>query len=181
MTLQRNDHDDGAQPAISSHAWALVSLAILLLCGAGCATAGPIQSQVLDAQTGQPVSGAIVLGVWTKRVGLGEHHTELVGVNEVEVDAQGRFVLPRPRGHYDEERITVYKFGYVAWSNHLLFPSLKRRPEQQVPLTIPLELFPPAESHREHMMFIRSATSSVLFGLSDNPKFYNATYREDRM
>jgi hypothetical protein len=181
MILQGNDHDAGTQRAISSHAWGLVALALLLLCGVGCAAAGPIQSQVLDAQTGQPVTGAIVLGVWTKRVGLGEHHTELVGVAETEVDVQGRFVLPRPRGRYDEERVTIYKFGYVAWNNLYKFPLLTLLPERQVPPTIQLEPFPVVGSHHQHMMFIDGATSSGLFGNNDDPKFEGALTIERRM
>jgi hypothetical protein len=152
-----------------------------LLTGIGCA-AGPIHSQVLDAQTGQPVPGAIVLGVWTKRGGLpGLTNTRLVGVQEVEVDAEGRFTLERPTDRYQEEDITVYKFGYLAWSNWLLWPSFKHRPDRQVPPVIRLDAFPPAGNRSDHLMFIGHSRSNVLYGSSKDPKFEQELERERRM
>ena len=181
MTSQKNGRQVGIHRAMSPCAWGLVPLALLLFCGVGCAAAGPIQSQVLDAQTGQSVAGAIGLGVWTKRVGLGEHHTDLVGVVETEVDAQGRFTLPRPRGRYDEESVRVYKFGYVAWNNLYKFPLLTLLRERQVPPTIQLELFPPVESHGDHMRFIRGATSSTVSRRGNRDRFDEAIRKESTM
>lgn len=152
----------------------------LALLGTGCAT-GPIRSQVLDAQTRQPVPGAIVLGVWTKRVGYpGLASGQLVGVKEVEVDDQGRFTLERPEASFGEESVTVYKFGYVAWNNEEVFPSFERRQETKVPGQILLETFPKGGDHERHMRFIRDATIS---GLSARSwvKFREGIDREDRM
>jgi len=157
----------------------------LLLGGTACAVrSGPITSQVLDAQTNQPIAGAVVLGVWTtKGEGIFGAHapTKLVGVQEVETDAEGRFTLARPgMVAEDDEKITVYKFGYVAWSNLYTFPSFKRRPETDVPAQIRLEYFPPGGNHREHM---RSISLGIAAGVYDemNPKFQKAIDHELRM
>lgn len=146
----------------------------------GCATT--LRGQVVDAQTGQPISGAVILGVWTKGGGVpGLSHTDLVGVREAETDGEGRFELEGVSGWLlDEKKITVYKFGYVAWSNEILFPSFKNRPERQLPPEIRLERFPAGASHREHMTFINSATSSSLSARSWI-KFQEAIRREELM
>jgi hypothetical protein len=161
-----------------AHRWrTLVPLVCCALLAMACAHA-PIRGQVLDAHTGQPIPGAIALGVWTKRVGWGESHTVLVGVQETEVDAQGRFTLDRPSPRYEEERITVYKFGYIAWSNRSVWP-FERRRDFKVPSVIGLEQFPANGDHREHLMFIGSARGSSLNYAA--PKFEKELEREWRL
>lgn len=160
----------------------LVGIFVLVFTGTGCA--GTIQGQVLDAQTGQPIAGAIVLGVWTKVAGLpGLHHHELVGVQEVETDAEGRFMLERPRRiiHEDGESVTVYKFGYVAWNNLFEFPTSARRKDARVPQKISLERFPQNQSHQRHTNFISNAARSSFYGLNNMPKFWNVFRQEFEM
>ncbi len=155
-------------------------LLLLVLTGPGCA--GTVKGQVVDAETGQPIEGAIVLGVWTRVAGLpGLHHHELVAVRETETDARGRFMLETPASlRVDEEAITIYKFGYVAWSNLFTFPTWVRREDTRVPPKILLERFPPGENHRRHIGFISDATAGV--GLSSRaPKFWEAVRPEELM
>jgi len=156
----------------------LVGLFVLVFPGTGCA--GTIQGQVVDAQTSQPIAGAIVLGVWTKVAGLpGLHHHELVGVQEVETDAEGRFMLERPRRiiYEDDESVTVYKPGYVAWNNLIVFPNSVRRKDTRLSSQIILERFPSGKGHQRHVSFISGATRG-----KDNPettpKFWNAVRPE---
>jgi hypothetical protein len=154
----------------------------LLLGGTACAArSGPIAAQVLDAQTGQPIPGAIVLGVWTtKGEGIFGAHapTKLAGVKEVETDVQGRFTLERPGMVAEEdESITVYKFGYVAWSNLFLWPTSKRREDSQVPAQILLQVFPEGSDRRRHISFISGATRGG-DNSRDTPKFFQAVQRE---
>lgn len=162
-----------------------LGLAALLLGLPATACGGNIEGQVLDAQTGKPIQGAVVLGVWTKVAGLpGLHHTELVGVREVETDAEGRFTLERPSSPYnqeDGESVTVYKFGYVAWNNLFIFPTSERRKNNQVPTQILLQRFPEGESHRRHISFISGAKRAGMYGYESNPKFESAVDREMRM
>ena len=156
-----------------------VGFFVLVFTGTGCA--GTIQGQVVDAQTGQPIAGAIVLGVWTKVAGLpGLHHHELVGVQEVETDTEGRFMLERPRRiiHEDDESVTVYKFGYVAWNNLFMFPTNQRRKGTLVPSKVILETFPINQSHRRHLDFIDDARFSLLYDQEAIPKFKNALKSE---
>ena len=153
---------------------------LLLLPTTGCA--GSIQGQVLDAQTGQAIPGAVVLGVWTRIAGLpGMHHTELVGVREVETDSEGRFALERPSSRYnreDGESVTVYKFGYIAWNNIFRWPHSERRENYDVPTQIRLESFPPSGDHRKHLDFIDQAGSIFMYGWQAIPKLQRAMERE---
>lgn len=164
----------------------------ILLAGlvAGCVS-GPIRARVLDAETRQPIPGAVVLGVWTKIVGPLLYHHELVGVRETETDAQGRFELERlPSsgldGEGDGQAITVYKFGYVAWSNIYLFPTSKRRESQRIPREIFLDRFPPGSSHERHVYFIWDATRNDMYPRASAPKFQKEfspefeLYRQER-
>jgi hypothetical protein len=161
-------------------AFGVITFLVLALAITGCATT--LRGQVLDAQTGQPISGAVILGVWTKGGGVpGLAHTDLVGVREAETDGEGRFELEGVSGWLlDEKEITVYKFGFVAWSNQYIFPTFARREETGVPPQIRLERFPPDGNHREHMRFISLGRSA---GVHDelNPKFQKAIDRELRM
>jgi hypothetical protein len=115
---------------------------------------------VLDAETRQPIQGAVVRGIWTKVAGVrGFTHRELVGVRVTATDAEGRFTLERlPSsgldGEGDGQSILVYKFDYVVWSNLFFFPTMASRESQRVPRVILLERFPQSGSHRDHMEFI---------------------------
>jgi len=160
----------------------LVGFFVLVFTGTGCA--GTIQGQVVDAQTGQPIAGAIVLGVWTKVAGLpGLYHHELVGVQEVETDAEGRFVLQQARNvvYEEDQSVTVYKFGYVAWNNLSVFPASVRRQDTRIPAQIRLDPFPPSQSHQRHLTFINNATAAGMYGLDSIPKFWDALQREIQM
>jgi len=158
----------------------LALLGLFALAGTGCATT--LSGQVVDARTGQPIPGAVVLGVWTKAGGLpGLATTKLVAVKETETDAQGRFVLERPAPlTSDEESVTAYKFGYVAWNNLFAFPDSAPRSNNRVPRKIPLEIFPATESQKRHLSFINNARRSVLYGPRLVPKFWGAIGQESQ-
>lgn len=154
--------------------------ALVLVVLIGTSSFGTIHGRVVDAQTGQPIAGAVVLGVWHRIAGLpGLYHHDLVDVREVETDAEGRFALERPGSlGVDEEAVTVYKFGYVAWSNLYIFPTSESRPNSRVPGEIRLERFPKGQSHQRHISFIDGARRSGTYGLEKVPRFWNALQRE---
>jgi hypothetical protein len=160
----------------------LLGAVLALACGlasgllaTGCA--GTIRAQVLDAETRQPLTGVVVLGVWRRTQALGLGPTKTVAVQETQVDSQGRFELERPSTLFGEESVTVYKFGYVAWNNQMVFPSSVRRADTHIPEQIFVDLFPSGQSHREHKDFISLTTSGE--GLSSGaPIFQKAVRRE---
>jgi len=155
---------------------------VLLLATASAACSTTLRAKVLDAQTGQPVVGAVVVGVWTRTVGFVHHDHELVGVRETITDTRGRFVLERLRGSVlfgaDNESVTVYRPGFLAWNNVLAFPSLSRRPQQRVPDTIVLQRFPPGQSHKEHVQFVDDAVLSWLYKVDKVPQLRKALREE---
>lgn len=158
----------------------LAALFLVTLAGNGCAAS--LKGQVVDARTGEPIQGAVVVGVWTRVAGWpGLHHHELIAVKETETDAEGRFALERAAqpAFEDDESVTIYKFGFIAWNNIVAYPSWKRRPTTSVPSQIPLESFPPGASHQEHMIFIENARrASGMYGHDMIPRFSNAIRQE---
>lgn len=139
-----------------------------------------MRAQVLDARTGQPIPGAVVVGVWAR---LDESrppfYGDVLGVQEVETDAAGRFVLEVPAAlRIDLETVTVYKVGYVAWNNQYVFPDLQERREPGVPPQIRLEPFPPGQRHREHVRFIEGVRGAVLYPPERVPRLQEALRRE---
>ena len=157
----------------------LAALLLLALASVGCARM--VQGRVLDAETRQPIQGAVVVGVWTTLSGLpGLHSHKLVGVRETETDADGQFALERLRssgldGEGDGQAIAVYKFGYVAWSNLFVFPPLTIRQDQKVPAEILLLRFPDGLSRQRHLFFIGDATQSAMgYGHESIPRLRDA-------
>jgi hypothetical protein len=133
---------------------------LLVLNAAGCART--IRGEVLDAVTKQPIQGAVVLGVWTEGAGPPGLH------------------LSFPTDEYDEA-ITVYRFGYIAWSNLFIFPTMERRKGSRVPAQILLERFPSGESHRRHVFFIDDATMAGMYGRERIRMFRDAVRREEEL
>jgi hypothetical protein len=161
----------------------LYSTVVLLFLLTQIGHAETLKGQVLDAENGKPIAGAVVLGVWTKKSGLpGLHHTELVGVKEAETNEQGWFELEKPSGrfHEDGESVIVYKAGFVAWNNLFVFPGSARRKERTIPLRIPLDKFPQDQPHTKHVDFISGATRGH-DNPDDTPKFWNAVRPEHLM
>jgi hypothetical protein len=85
--------------------------------------AGPWRGQVVDAETGQPIEGVVVVAVW-ERLSPGVIHQARAfhDVDEVVTDAEGRFVLPErelsppnPFVTIDGPQLTMFKGGYGLW------------------------------------------------------------------
>ena len=103
----------------------LLMLLMLLPC-IGCTT--PITGKIVDAETGQPIKGAILLVEWTKVHGFGNTYTSSEKVAEVFSDKDGIVKIP---GYNDPTAqgpdVTIYKPGYVAWNSNYIFPGNKNR------------------------------------------------------
>lgn len=134
----------------------VLSLVLFTVVISGCYM--PIRGRVIDAETQQPIEGAVVLVEWTKTHGIGEHWTESAKVVEVVSDKEGRVELP---GCYDpfvrSPNVTIYKKGYVAWNNYLIFRGTTERRmdyEWKSGYVFNLEKFMSNYSYINHWLFI---------------------------
>ena len=115
----------------SNHAFILIL--VLFICmgaGSGCAfgkiplSAAPIDSQVVDANTGKPIQGAVVVAYWQLRLGSLTGDSLPCGAANVEeavTDKEGRFrlpgwgpIMPACNGSMNEgdPEMYVFKSGY---------------------------------------------------------------------
>jgi len=155
-------------------------LAILLLCLiTGCE--GPITGIVVDAETGKPIEGAVILVEWTIVKGLpGLTHTESYKVVEVVTDKDGKASITGVANPLvDPPRVTVYKKGFVAWNNEFIFPDWKKRTDFKWlnNYVFKLEKFRPDYSYDKHQDFV---SFSISVGASAQKKqMFNAIRWEE--
>ena len=84
---------------------------------------GPWRAQIVDAETGQPIEGVIVLAVWDKRTFAWPHadrhyhdSEEVVSDKDGRVEIAARVVTSRhPFEAYIGPHLTVFKAGYRDW------------------------------------------------------------------
>jgi hypothetical protein len=132
---------------------------LLLLVCAGCYA--PITGKIVDADTGQPIEGAIVLVEWTKAHGFGNTYHTSEKAAEIFSDKDGIVKIPGYNDPFAEKPdITIYKNGYVAWNNHTIFPDDRNRNdfEWKNDYVFRLERFKERYSHFNHEMFIVACT-----------------------
>ncbi len=136
----------------------LFTTLLLLLLITGCYL--PISGRVIDAETNQPLEGAVVMVEWTKKHGVIDPSTESYKVVETVSDKEGKV---RIGGCYSPfvqaPHVTVYKKGYVAWNNGYIFPSWDKREDfswfKFGENVFKLEHFRPEYSYEKHVSFIR--------------------------
>ena len=92
-----------------------------------------VSGRVVDAETGQPIEGAVALCVWIEpRWGVEITH-HVVAVSESVSDKDGRIRAGGTwRMFLDPPELTIYKRGYVAWNNQEVFVPLseyKKNPD----------------------------------------------------
>ena len=141
-----------------------IFLAILLSLFIVTGCEGTITGVVVDAETGQPIEGAVILVEWTQAKGLpGMSYTESYKVVEVVTDEEGKASLEGVANPFvSSPRVTVYKKGYVAWNNEFIFPDWKKRTDfkWENNYVFKLEKFKPKYSYRKHLSFIRASIAS---------------------
>lgn len=130
---------------------------LILFLTTGCYAT--IIGKVIDAETGEPIEGAVILVEWTKTRGLGLTYTESYKVIEAITDKDGKVTVSGVSSPFvNPPSITVYKKGYVAWNNKFIFPDYKKREDFNYKdgITIKLELFEKEYSRSDHVFFLHS-------------------------
>jgi hypothetical protein len=104
----------------------VLSLLSTLFALAACATpltysAKEIHGQIVDAETGQPIEGAVVVAQWVlSHIGSG-HYGKRLYIHETVTDKNGNYVIPawgpKPRPPltelvYRDPQILIFKSGY---------------------------------------------------------------------
>jgi len=140
----------------------LFFIVVLLVLTAGCE--GKITGIVVDAETGKPIEGAVILVEWTKTKGLpGLTSHDSYKVVEVVTNKDGKASIEGVSSPFvDYPDVTVYKKGYVAWNNHYIFPDYIKRTDfdWKNNYVFKLEKFKPEYSHDKLTEFIREAVRS---------------------
>ena len=104
----------------ASFARLLLMIVLLQLFG-GCVSLayyeGDYHGKVIDAETLQPIEGAVVLGVWTLEYGTaGGPVNEYYDARETVTDKNGEFMIkgmrPRAMTHLQKMDIVILKVGY---------------------------------------------------------------------
>lgn len=99
--------------------WALLLTVLTAACQNGPDVRGPFQGQIVDAESGKPIEGAVVVVVWTHLMNYFEGGRREVDAREAVTDAQGRWEIPeRPTPFWEggiagvRRRFYVFAPGY---------------------------------------------------------------------
>lgn len=135
----------------------------VLLFSSGCY--GTLKGKVIDAETGEPIEGAVAIAEWTKTKGLGLTYTKSMKVVEAVSDKEGNIELEGCYSPFvNPPHLTIYKKDYVAWNNEYIFPDYKKRAgfEWKSGQEFRLDKFREGYLHSKHVSFIRSSIRSTL-------------------
>lgn len=156
----------------------IFSLFLLILSVSGCsASSKGLSGTVVDAETGKPIEGAVVLVEWTRKTGIGDKHTVSVKVVEKVTDKEGKFsVAGTFKPFVDPPDVTVYKKGYVAWNNKMIFPEYKSREDfkWQNGYVFWMDRFKEGYFYNKHLSFIRTCSNDTLS--SEKKKIFENAY-----
>lgn len=115
--------------------WATIALSVFLLLTSKPTSAaifrydGPYEGKVVDAGTGEPIQGAVVLGVWYRiHPNVAGWNSEFYDAVETLTDKKGEFHIkglgPLFMSNIEEMTIVIFKAGYEHLG-HSLWGSLK--------------------------------------------------------
>lgn len=99
----------------------LLAFPLLSGCHSPYYTIEPFEAWAVDAESGEPIEGAVVVATWALfEDGLhGHHFREMVEVKETVTDKNGRFAFPgfkfyNPKLHdlMEDPKIIIFKSGY---------------------------------------------------------------------
>ncbi len=148
-----------------------LSFGMVLMISGCCLSFSPLSSfprmhgTVVDAESGQPIEGAVVLVEWTVTKGMpGMNVTETYKVIEEATDWEGKVtILGELNPFINPPEVTVYKKGYVAWNSQFIFPNYEKRSDfkWQNGYAFKMEKFRPEYTYSEHWSFISGAVESA--------------------
>lgn len=159
---------------IRAHILAFITVLFLSVSITGCYAS--MSGTVVDAETGKPIEGAVVLVEWTYTSGkwMGLRSTSSYKVVETITDKEGKFKVSDVLNPFvDPPHVTIYKKGYVAWNNEYIFPDYKKREDFQwrSGYVFRLEHFKPEYKYANHTFFIHTA---IRLGLGEKKLIINA-------
>lgn len=157
----------------------LVLIILLFFLTSGCYA--NMTGTVVDAETGKPIEGAVVLVEWTKTKGIGLTYHEVEKIMEVATDKEGKFNVSGVSNPFvDPPMIVVYKEGYIAWRNDYIFPGFKKRTDFKYKneIKIKLDKFKEEYSHDEHHSFMGHGI--MISGLTSVPRFHEILNEESK-
>ncbi len=132
----------------------LIALMMVLFTATGCAgfIRGPFSGKVVDAETKEPIEGAVVLVVWNKAIygSPGGPLTYFEEAKETLTDKNGDFFIekyngviinPLARIRDLDVRILIYKPGYCKFPGQLYSSKLPMNPLNRVSSITLIKLF----------------------------------------
>ena len=122
---------------------------------------------VVDADTGEPIEGAVAIAIWRKDLGNYSWFEggveEPVRIEEVLSDKDGKIYIDDflgwhfAKGHYP--RLTVYKFGYVCWDQKKIFNTPGYRNDfDNEHRVVRMKKWPEGFSFNKHESFVSAVT-----------------------
>ncbi|HWM84992.1 MAG TPA: hypothetical protein VNO33_04120 [Kofleriaceae bacterium] len=154
---------------------ALAAIALAAACGGGMRAApfrarpdsvepgsllGPFDGKVVDATSGDPVSGALVYATWSFQTGTAMQAPSGFREAVTSTDASGRYRVPElddaPSGaRLSDFYLVVYKRGYVAYRSDRRFDDLGSRLDfAQRQNQVRLEKWRTDYSHVRHLRYV---------------------------
>ncbi len=126
----------------------------------------PRSGQVIDAETGKPIEGAIVCMQWKTGGFLGVAGPSFAALYETKTDSQGKYYVPSQHlkrriwlEGVDDEEVLVYKDGYEGYQAFLnkgwYFGGEYGEPYHRRNNQVLLRAFNTSWSHEEHFEWIR--------------------------
>jgi len=126
---------------------------------------GAFDGQVVDAQSGKPIAGAIVQASWAFETGRGLVAPAGGSVTTVATDNDGRYVidrlsdLPSARARVAAVTVVVYERGYVAYRSDRVFDNAvggarARTDFSQHQNKVKLDRWSGTYSHVKHVRFV---------------------------
>ena len=150
-----------------------VSLLLVLLVAAYWGFEQPYTARIVDAETGEPVEGAVYLAAsysttWLEKAWFEGPSVKMTHFREGYSDENGEIFVP---GFWfkmpfvgRDRNLTVYKPGYAMWNQDYIFPSLKKRGGFGIfSRTVKQERWKPEYSYWDHYDFIQLASHSGIW------------------